>query len=327
MKILVYGAGVIGSVYAARLLEAGHQVTVLARGKRLDDIRRYGLVLKDVISGIQSTTQVTAINQLTTSDQYDVILISVRRDQLASVIPALKANQGAADLVFMLNNPLGSGDLVQEFGQNRVILGFPGLGGAEERGGVQYAMIAQQPTTLGEMNGRQSSRVIDLAKTFRAAGFATRIEPHMDAWLKTHAFFVTAISGAIYLAGGNCHQLSLDKAKLSLMTKGVREGFNVVNQLGMTVTPLSLRILFTWMPQLFAVYYWHRYLSSEMADYVFGRHARRASLEMQMLANDCRTLMMQSQVETPALLKLYTAVDAFANQNHGVNAINFVAPL
>ena len=315
MKILVYGAGVIGTVYAARLLEVGHQVTVLARGKRLGDIRHHGLVLKDVISGIQSTTPVTAIDQLADSDQYDVILITVRRDQLTSVIPALKTNHGTPDLVFMLNNPIGSGDLVKEFGQNRVLLGFPGLGGTQEGGVIHYAMIAQQPTTLGEISGRRSDRLNELAKTFRAAGFPTRTEPHMDAWLKTHAFFVTAISGAIYLADCNCHQLANDKVKLSLMTRGVREGFNVVNSLGMNVTPLPLRILFTWMPQMFAVYYWRRFFSSEIADYVFGRHARKASQEMQMLANDCRTLLAKSQVEAPALLKLYAAVDAFANQN------------
>ncbi|MDP8997339.1 MAG: hypothetical protein M3O03_10130 [Pseudomonadota bacterium] len=314
MKILVYGAGVIGSVYAARLLEAGHHVTVLARGRRLDDIRHHGLVLKDVTSGIQSTTQVTAVDQLVTSDQYDVILITVRRDQLASVIPILKTILGSPDLVFMLNNPIGSGDLVQEFGQNRVLLAFPGLGGVEERGVVQYAMIAQQPTTLGQMGTRRSERLNELAKSFRAAGFPTRIEPNMDAWLKTHAFFVTAISGAIYLADGDCRQLSKDKAKLSLMTQGVREGFNVVNQLGMTVTPLSLRILFAWMPQIFAVYYWRRFFSSEIADYVFGRHARKAAKEMQMLANDCGILLAKSQVATPALLKLYAAIDAFENQ-------------
>ena len=37
MKILAYGAGVIGSPYAAKLQDSGHPVTVLARGERLND--------------------------------------------------------------------------------------------------------------------------------------------------------------------------------------------------------------------------------------------------------------------------------------------------
>lgn len=36
MKLLIYGAGVIGSLYAALFGEAGYDVTVYARGKRLE---------------------------------------------------------------------------------------------------------------------------------------------------------------------------------------------------------------------------------------------------------------------------------------------------
>ena len=39
MRILVLGAGVIGSVYASELLRAGHEVVVFARGRRLADLR------------------------------------------------------------------------------------------------------------------------------------------------------------------------------------------------------------------------------------------------------------------------------------------------
>ena len=47
MKILFYGAGVLGSLYAARLQETGQEVSILARGQRLADIREYGIVLED----------------------------------------------------------------------------------------------------------------------------------------------------------------------------------------------------------------------------------------------------------------------------------------
>jgi hypothetical protein len=62
----------------------------------------------------------------------------------------------------------------------------------------------------------------------------------MDGWLKAYAFFVTAVSGAIYMAGGDCRRLSEDRAALTLMTKGMREGFAAVRALGRTVTPFPL---------------------------------------------------------------------------------------
>jgi 2-dehydropantoate 2-reductase len=103
MNILVYGAGVIGTLYASRLRQAGHRVTVFARGDRLADIRRYGLVLEDVLGGGRSTTQVDTTQRLGPDDQYDVALITVRRDQLASALPDLTANRRIPTMLFLLN--------------------------------------------------------------------------------------------------------------------------------------------------------------------------------------------------------------------------------
>jgi 2-dehydropantoate 2-reductase len=311
VEILVYGAGVIGTLYAARLQNGGNRVTVVARGQRLADIRLYGLALEDVVSHKQSTTHVDTTEQLGPDDQYDIALIAVRRDQIASILPQLTANHCIPTMIFMLNNPIGSSDLAQALGPDRVLLGFPGAGGTREGPLVHYAMIAQQPTTLGELDGKQTRRLRKLVETFRQCGFPTTTSRDMDAWLKAHAFFVTAVSGAIYMDGGDCHRLSEDKATITLMAKGVREGYSAVRALGLSVQPFALRVLFTWLPPTFALYYWRRFFASEMADYVFGRHARAASREMRELANDCRSLLAKSRIEAPALRQLYGAIDAY----------------
>ncbi len=46
LKYLFFGAGVLGSVYAAKLHEAGVDVTVVARDKRFADIKEHGIVLE-----------------------------------------------------------------------------------------------------------------------------------------------------------------------------------------------------------------------------------------------------------------------------------------
>ena len=50
MKILVYGAGVLGCNLARNLLRAGKDVTLLARGNWAAEIRRNGLRIKDKFS-------------------------------------------------------------------------------------------------------------------------------------------------------------------------------------------------------------------------------------------------------------------------------------
>jgi hypothetical protein len=89
--------------------------------------------------------------------------------------------------------------------------------------------------------------------------------------------------------------------------RGIRCGAGAWAQ----VEPFALKVLFTWLPPAFAIYYWRRFFASKMGDYVFGRHARAASREMHELANDCRSLLEKSRIEAPALYPLYRAIDAY----------------
>jgi 2-dehydropantoate 2-reductase len=100
MNILVYGAGVIGTLYAARLRNAGHKVTVLARSSRLEDIREHDLVLEELETGVRSVADVSLAEQLAAEDRYDLALIAVRRDQVFTVLPSLSANKGIPTILF-----------------------------------------------------------------------------------------------------------------------------------------------------------------------------------------------------------------------------------
>jgi ketopantoate reductase len=43
MRLLIYGAGVIGSTYAVYFSKVGYDVSVYARGKRLEELETKGL--------------------------------------------------------------------------------------------------------------------------------------------------------------------------------------------------------------------------------------------------------------------------------------------
>ena len=156
MKILVFGAGVIGSVYAARLYEANCAVTLLARGTRFEKLKQNGVILKNVLTEKQTIYYVPLVRQLAPADFYDLIIVAVRLDQLDSAISILKKNTACPLIMLMLNNPGDLMGLTNELAQKHLILGFPGAGGAHTDNRVDYIQIKQQKTTIGEIDGKKS---------------------------------------------------------------------------------------------------------------------------------------------------------------------------
>jgi 2-dehydropantoate 2-reductase len=212
VRILIYGAGVIGTVYGARLEQAGHEIVVLARGERLQNVRASGLVIENVTTGKRQVSRVQCIDELAAESVYDLVVVPVRRDHLASVLEPLARSQGTPTIVFFGNNASGAGALIDRIGRERVVLGFPGAGGQLIGETVRYLMIHEQRTTLGEIDGRSSDRLAKIRLVFEGAGFPIAISADMQAWLKTHAAFVTSVAAAVYAAHGDARAVASDPA-------------------------------------------------------------------------------------------------------------------
>ena len=103
MKILVYGAGVLGCNLARNLLRAGKDVTLLARGNWAAEIRRNGLRIKDKFSLRTSVSRIPVVTELAPDAMYDVIFVVLRYTQLDSVLDTLRANR-TKNIVFVGNN-------------------------------------------------------------------------------------------------------------------------------------------------------------------------------------------------------------------------------
>ena len=80
MRILIYGAGVIGSLYAALFAEAGYDTNIYARGKRLEALRNNGLKYKKNQEVIKA--EIRILGELPNDDIYDFVLLNVREYQL-----------------------------------------------------------------------------------------------------------------------------------------------------------------------------------------------------------------------------------------------------
>lgn len=306
MDILIYGAGVLGSLYALRLHEAGHKVTLLARGQRLEDLRQHGLVLENADTGERNTAEVRLIETLPPNEPFDWALVVLRKNQVASILPALAANQTIPNIAFLVNNAAGAGEMVAALGAERVVLGFPGAGGRREGAVVHYRMMAGkvQPITLGELDGQPSLRLLRLANALEGAGLPVTICNNMDAWLKTHVALVSPMANAIYLAGGDNQRLARTRDGIIMMVRAIREGLQVLEALRIPITPGHYNVL-KWIPEPLIVAVLQRSLGSERVKLLLASHANAARDEMATLADEFQALARRSGLNTPNLDRLY----------------------
>lgn len=308
MRILVYGAGNIGSLYAGLLSCAGHDVSILARGARLAAIAEAGIVLEDSATGERTTGRVRPIAELKTDDTYDLILVAMGREHVLDVLPVLAENR-TESVLFFGNNAAGPGALVEALGASRVLLGFPGAAGIPSDGAVRYLILkkADQPTTLGELDGSESPRLQAIASALKSAGFPVAVSQHMDAWLKTHAAEVLPTAYALYMADGDAERLARTRDALVLMARGIREGYQVLRAAGIPIVPPNDKV-FEWLPEPVLVAIMRRMVSDESATIKIG-HGVAARKEVALLAADFTAIAETTSVETPALERLATHLD------------------
>jgi 2-dehydropantoate 2-reductase len=304
MNILVYGAGVIGSVYAARLQEAGYNVSLLARGQRAVSLRTQGILLEDASTGHRTTTQVSLVDHLAPTDRYDVVIVTVRLDQLTSILPILAANHQIPTILFMLNNPDGMQRL-EMLEPHRVLLGFPSIGGSRQGEVIRYAHHpALVQTTLGKEDGQITPRLQHLATAFKKAGFSVALNSDMQSWLKTHAVIDACMLAAVVMTQGSSAKLGRTRKHVVMMVRAVHEGLLTLQAQDIPITPLSMKVLFLWMPRWLAVLCLQYILQSSIATLALDPNLQGGLDEVSQMARDIMAQLQKSSLPTPTLSHL-----------------------
>ncbi|MBN1886827.1 MAG: ketopantoate reductase family protein [Thermoflexales bacterium] len=307
-KILVYGSGPLGSLFAARLQEGGNDVSILARGQRLDDLREHGVVLVDVQTKAQTITRVNVVEELAPDDAYDLVLVIMRKNHALQVLPVLAANRHAPNVLFLSNNAAGSDAYIEALGHKRVLIGFPNSAGYRE-GHVVHCLAGTQDdpafVPFGEVDGQITERTRQVARIIESApGFGAEIRTDMDAWLKTHvALLFPSLAPTLYAAGVDNYRLARTRDLVVLAIRAIREGFRVLHALGIPVTPSKLRLI-EWLPEPILVLLAQRLLANPLMETALVKHAEAARSEVQHLIGEFMALARSTSVPTPTIDRL-----------------------
>ena len=112
------------------------------------------------------------VDRLDPVDVYDVVLVVLPKQRIAEVLPVLAANDRTPSVMFFGNNAAGPAAMTDALGHDRVLLGFPGAAGVPHEGAIRYVITSaqEQPTTLGELDGSKSERIVAIASALEEIG-------------------------------------------------------------------------------------------------------------------------------------------------------------
>jgi 2-dehydropantoate 2-reductase len=241
-RILIYGTGVIGSIYAVRFSNAGYDVSVYARGHRLQSLKSKGLLYCKNNSVIKASVKI--LEKLDPTDIFDYVFVPVKYEQIEMALTELAANN-SPNIITMVNNPKGYALWENLVGKGRLIPAFAGAGGKIEKGVLYYSFTPKiiQSTTFGEVDGTITERLIVLATIFKSCRIPYSISKNMDAWQKSHIALVVPLANGIYLDGGNTYTTAKNKEAIRMMSVMLKKNFNALRKKGISIIPPKLNII------------------------------------------------------------------------------------
>ena len=232
MRILVYGAGVLGCNLARDFFKAGKDVTLLARGKWAETIKTYGLCIKNYVLPVKSTVRVPVVSELASEDEYDVIFVAARYTQVTTILDALRANK-SKNVVFLGNN-VQPEKLVTALPEKNVMFAFASSAGHREQDRV--VSVDLKKITIGQLRGAQSNEQL-IQKIFAGTGYKVTYEPNMGDYLLCHAAFVLPVAFACYKTDGDLKRLKGDTAYFNKMADANVEGYRALKNSGHAILP------------------------------------------------------------------------------------------
>src|SRR5262249_17168448 len=185
MRIVILGAGALGTVLGAHLARAGEDVTLIARGQRAAYLQEHGATITGLVDFTVPITVVTDPQQV---HDADALIVTVKTYDMDAALASVK-HLDVGSVLSIQNGVLKNEQLAQTFGWAKVLGAMAAFSGAVlPTGTVRFTV--NQGLYLGELPEGTSTRVQTLGDMFTRAGIMVQVTPSIQSfeWAKYLAF-------------------------------------------------------------------------------------------------------------------------------------------
>ena len=288
MKVLVYGAGVIGSYLCHVLCQAGCEVTLLARGRWKEVLSKQGLRIFHHLQRKETLDHPRIIEGISEAEAYDVVFAVMPYHQMPSILKDLSAVR--SPLVVLVGNnmaPLSMQQRILDHSpcEKQVLFGFQATAGKRdfENGRLICERLGKGSMDLGGLHSLPYERTRKLlSQCFSGTGYTLHFQPDMEAYLICHLAAILPIGYLTYACKGTL--LPSTGGQRRYMRLASREAYGMLKAQGIPILPEGDEKYYS--PGLRGVLMQLIYFlmaKTTMGDLIACAHCRNAYEEMQLL--------------------------------------------
>lgn len=310
MKILIYGAGVVGCTYGWQLSSAGCDVTVLVRKGQKELVQKDGfhIICSDFRGKTRKDTDIifkpTVIDELSSNNEFEYIIVSTNKFQLSSVLPTLSKYAGKANVAFFQNNWDTFNEIDKYLKPEQYFFAFPFMvGGGKDEKGIHCAIsgLKYSNTPSGEKDGRITSRVEKLYIAMDKANLKPAISNQILVWLITHYAVAAGLSAGI-MSAGSASQFIENTAIIKTTMKAIREGLTICKRMGINPKTEKANRLYH-LPLFISVPIAKKIYSNDALQLMFDGHINHSPAEIRQMIDDIIESGVKYGVDTPNMIQ------------------------
>ncbi len=234
MKIVIIGTGGVGGYFGAKLVQAGYDVTFIARGEHLNVIQKNGLVVKSKLGDFK-VENLNATDKVTKINNPDLIIIGVKAWQIKEIRDDIKLILKNDTVILPLQNGvLASEELSENIDKKHILGGLCRIISKIDSPGV-INHIGVTPTIIfGELDKIKTERTEKILDVFKTAGIESKISDDIEAdlWRK---FITICVSGLLAVSNTTYGELRAVKETRQLMIDLFNEIFLLSQKIGVNI--------------------------------------------------------------------------------------------
>lgn len=292
MKILVFGAGVLGCNLANNLYRSGKDVTLLARGDWANEIQKNGLRIKNRFSPWVSIKHIPVITELKPEDKYDVIFVVVRYTQIETIIDILRANQSKN--IVLVGNNVRAEEIASLLSNKNVMFAFAHSAGHRELSRV--VSVDLKKITIGQLRYAASNEKI-IRRIFAGTKYKVVYEPNMGDYLLCHAAYVLPVAFACYKTNGNLKKVKGNNDYLNQLIDANIEGYSAIKSAGHEILPKADKNFLSDDYRKNCLRFFKLMCATSLGKICAAEHAMNAVDEMSALNRDLKAFFDSSGAE------------------------------